>query len=675
MADILKLVNNTTEISLISDNYMVTNWEPALPAWKETSVSPFLSDGSRLISRNFEDVIETLTLTISSTSPTNVATLYNNLKNLLELGVKYEMGQYQYPTYVVVTPENISNSTYGRIKKYKIDKLPQIIHTTPFKVGSIVNGSAYSSALASITLVLQVEIYKGQAPGSSTSTGMRSLIPFNGTNYGTVDSAGATQEATQVAVSPKFVTGNITHIYRFDSSGASFSSNILGASVPFNMFPSPLGNNDYVVFIASTGVTGNAPFHNIVLDLTQVSTTTMTGKWQYWTGAAWADLTGVVDGSTGFSVSGRSVVTWVIPSDMSTKSENSITGWVVRYLITNTNGNTQIPQQGNRIIYSTNQQRVTIVSTSVAGQIEAHARLRLHNLSSVTLSRVIMGLRSVSKGSNFGSSWNMASTNNPTGITWQDGGLNGGLTLTRAYFPTGTAPYIDTTGPSTGYLIGYFTISGSIVWEYKGKFKFFLGIRAFGITGTQTLGDMLFYFQVRSSDGTVILYESNRVPLSALPSLLGTEAVQMIELGEHQIIPDVPDSVTFEGLRFYIYTDLTQSANYDANPAFIMMIPSDEYSFDIPVSQSKGGAALSSGNYIEVDGLGRNISAIIRKSSNDAYVGAAPPRLSQKPVLQANADQRLYFLTMGASNAWSPSYMLDVEVDHVSRYLSALRGG
>ena len=57
----------------------------------------------------------------------------------------------------------------------------------------------------------------------------------------------------------------------------------------------------------------NEEFGQLRLDLSQLGVGTWTIDWEYWTGSAWASLSGVSDGTSGFTSDG--VVSWTIPGD------------------------------------------------------------------------------------------------------------------------------------------------------------------------------------------------------------------------------------------------------------------------------------------------------------------------------------------------------------------------
>lgn len=48
-----------------------------------------------------------------------------------------------------------------------------------------------------------------------------------------------------------------------------------------------------------------------------------TVEWQYWSGSAWTALSGVTDGTSGFETSGENIVSWTIPGDWATRTDNS----------------------------------------------------------------------------------------------------------------------------------------------------------------------------------------------------------------------------------------------------------------------------------------------------------------------------------------------------------------
>jgi hypothetical protein len=87
----------------------------------------------------------------------------------------------------------------------------------------------------------------------------------------------------------------------------------------------PAVNDAYYIGFDESWVGG------FTLNVTTAGVGTWTITWEYSQGSSsWAALSGVTDGTTGFTVAGENDVTWTVPADWATDTVNSITGkyWV-----------------------------------------------------------------------------------------------------------------------------------------------------------------------------------------------------------------------------------------------------------------------------------------------------------------------------------------------------------
>ncbi len=71
-------------------------------------------------------------------------------------------------------------------------------------------------------------------------------------------------------------------------------------------------------------------FGLVIINVSTAGAGTWTITWEYYNGSSWAALSGVTDGTTGFTVSGLKQVTFTVPGDWATVAVNSITKYWVR---------------------------------------------------------------------------------------------------------------------------------------------------------------------------------------------------------------------------------------------------------------------------------------------------------------------------------------------------------
>lgn len=692
MAEILTFINNTTEIDSLGSSgsasgIILLSWEPALAPWKEISTTPFLSDGSNLLVRNFEDITETMTFGIAGTSQNDVTTKLQNFIALLELGVAYEMGNYDYPTYIKVKPNSTTNTSYGRIKKYKIDKIPQVIGDTPFSTGVSVYGTRQSSGMPTITIAFSIPWYQDVAPGSVNTTLIQTVETFATITRGTVDSAQATDPKAQVFVAPKYNVANITHAFRFDTSASSFSANLVNAALPQSLYPSPIGVGDILYLGCQIGVDNDGPITNIAFDIGTAASAAMTLAVEYHNGTTWASVSDLYDGTVGFSLTGVRIITFTPDPSMTTVAINSVTAAWIRIRIAALNGNSTIPTQVNRNIYSVTWSHAEIPSTQIKGQIPALISLRAKSLTNNGgVHRLVMGLRKSSRGTNFRAYWNAAITNpqNPSGITVDPGGTFGGGDFPEAVsgaYPSGRgievaaitgtgSPLTEGAGPCT------FTIDSSVANQYRGKFKAFLGIEYVSISGTPATSDLKFSLTAfaRSGANSVPYLTTGQKPLSNLV----TGAVQIIDMGEVEFIPTTHRTdLTYNDIIVRINHHFITGKIYSYNAVFLALIPSDEYVLDVLFSLGEiTEDALNSTLAYNMDGTtGKGADSYLSISDTGNYYTAVNSRTPRLPTIHANAAQAFHMLNIvHEAHIHSAGALLELEIDHIARYLTCLRG-
>jgi hypothetical protein len=93
------------------------------------------------------------------------------------------------------------------------------------------------------------------------------------------------------------------------------------------MYPTtPVSGQDAVIF-------GHAEqFTKMRINVSTVATGTPTITWQYWNGSGWSSLSGVVDDTTGFTVSGEGEISWTLPGGWAETTLNSQNLYWVRGL-------------------------------------------------------------------------------------------------------------------------------------------------------------------------------------------------------------------------------------------------------------------------------------------------------------------------------------------------------
>ena len=224
----------------------------------------------------------------------------------------------------------------------------------------------------------------------------------------------------EVFVAGKQNIAQLTDVFRYDSSAGTYTQ-ILGTALPYNLFPPDPPVNDILYFIIDTSVPDSGPFSSLVFDLGTGSVNITTIVWEYPTApAVWSALT-VQDNTYGFLGTGIKQVSWLQPSDWITTTVNGVSGWIVRARITVTGGAVTIPTQRNRQIYTITWGSFLVDDLQIAGDIGALRRTDFYNPNGSTVTglysyRLISGLRSTVRGTDFSAFINLSDEQNMTDI-------------------------------------------------------------------------------------------------------------------------------------------------------------------------------------------------------------------------------------------------------------------
>jgi hypothetical protein len=425
--------------------------------------------------------------------------------------------------------------------------------------------------------------------------------------------------------------------------------------------------------------------------------------WEYSTGGpGWANLAAEQDntandgggGGSAFDTTGVGSVHWRQPSAWATQAENGITGYWIRVLVTAIPGPHVAPTQQNRDVYSIVWPYVDIDELQVGGGVTLLARNRVHNASDhfntgtapkLWANRIIMGLRSLSRGSDFTAYLNFTDTQNPTGIATSITDAAAVTSLVNdVTTPTGRRILFNPAGVLAMGSRCVIALTGNIPDDYRGKYHVFIrgyqtagatgdikiriryviGADAIGITlvGVEQISDTL-SFQNPGTDWELLDFGQVTIPLS--------EAV-----------------LSVNNFRFEIEMESTSGAPPDAYLYDLIVMPIDEWSGDYvdptpgyanSTSVGRVGAATSTTRSLDADALifPKKRRALVRRDDQDDVVSIYQAIAVTGPILQANRDQRLWFLSTRADSGpvWTtePEIGSSVQIEATKRYYS-MRG-
>jgi len=307
------------------------------------------------------------------------------------------------------------------------------------------------AGMSDFTLILEREPYwRADVPRSSTATEIASYDTYEGRVYGNVDSAQAAEPTSgdeEVFISYKDNVANITHIFTWSNLNG-WSLNQVGAA-PFDLIDiAGVGApavGDYVIFGSAVAPADSGHFNSLVFDIGTVAAGMQIGfgGWEYSTGVAgvWAVLAGVQDNTnldgvgvgSVFDTLGIKAVYWdADQAGWNPQVENLVNGWWVRVLVTNAPGPFVAPVQQSRDVYTVTWSFVEIAAAEVAGDYAALSSVRIDCQADDSAgtpedlkNRVVMGLRSVSRGAIFRAFLTLSNKQNIAGATCTSVGVGG----------------------------------------------------------------------------------------------------------------------------------------------------------------------------------------------------------------------------------------------------------
>jgi len=297
-----------------------------------------------------------------------------------------------------------------------------------------------------------------------------------------------------------------------------------------------------------------------------------------------------------------------------------------------------IPQQQTRDIYHIAWPHIEISSTDVGGDIPAVIETILENEADddstdldLWTSRVVVGLRSLGRGADFTAYLNCADEQNIAGVTVALGansafGSNNAAPSGRLVTWNPGAPVV------VPELVLTITLDSTLAWQWYGAYRAFIRIAkpAPSITGLQlrtTTGSggvsytNLIYFTDDSTDWQSVDVGKITLPASVLRS------------------DDLEDQVEFAILAtetvgaFLLFGDL-------------ILIPVDEWAGDFIDGAHTTSSYTTEDREVRLDSLiyPKQISrALVATISTDRLTSIWQSIVSDRMILQANRDQRLWF--------------------------------
>lgn len=589
------------------------------------------STGRKPVYRRNANAIETIVISIHGNNKNHVAQLVRYLKTAADEAFDYWLSDSSIvrPAYLKTAAGSETVYRYAPIYKIEITGLTDL-HFGEYEGGLIVNGGAWTSGFVQVTLTVERGEWSNKIPGEYDSV------------------------LNSVSVSNSLTNGvnGITHAFRYDDSGASYSSNLIGAGLPYGLFTSPSGTND-VLFIGS-----DTPFTTLVFNIGTVGAGAGIG-YRYSSGSGWPfpeiPEAGVIDNTSGFTLSGIRIVS-LNPSEFAwaTDTINGVNKYWIAFII-NSGSWSVIPTQQTSDptdIYGASSATIGALS----GDLEALARVTIAGNSATISGRILFGLKEILDGDLFQGYINITDVQDNADIVVTTVDENYTTIGVVGDAPAGTAVIFAPGSAQPLTEIANVSIGADTTPFFKGKFRFFLRAQAVNV------GD--------SFDVTVNVTVSGTTIYSK--------------------------SVNFTNSTFgHIYADLGILTIYDNNPSF----SSDTIIFEIWSNANNAGTiyfydfvlipaslaivdavaealalGLATNRYMLIDSIVSprdDILAGVFNSSNDRRMATVSAVCNGKLSIPNNKSLALWltaFDTSLGAGSFDIGFLADISIDVARQY-------
>lgn len=733
---ILAITNGTSRVNLLALNgFYLINWMPASAEAMSIKMGSMLGEGSSIHYRVIDRVTDTFSLGVRGWSQDKVIAMCHEADQLLEKAVAYWGHAYLYePVWIEARAPKETNTRYAVIRDWSIAG-----HTSMYAQPFYNAFGQGMDAQDNLSLTLIHDPWQDGPPGSGVCVQNSAVQTFpvvapggglEGDSalwtepeeygifenlYETVDMPESLLGEAGPAPAPSYIDigqeatcanqvyvgnshkdgGQLTDIYYYDASLVAWSANLFNAATPYGFLPAVPGDGDCVYFGQDTvGTLDRGPFCSLVFDISARSVYggVATIEWEYWNGA-WVALTnfhdprGSANGGSGASwdlYTGVQSVHWAQPTDWTTTAVNGVTGFWVRARCNIPGGGDSIsqPVQQNRTIYTIATAHIEIDSAQTGGDIPMFARLRMQCWSDIIapaallpaqISRIHVGLRSLSRGAEFQAYLPCGSNMTPAGQ------------VTQSMAPAGAAVTFPVDSPLTAYgeYTSYVTVAATnmadVISVYMG------GPLATAIMpGTYRV--MVRYQRTNGADGDVRM----RLRITTDPYGAGRTTPQvLLSANNNQEVADFgritlapwgmahPATVIDGTIFIQLANDIAASRTvylYD-----VILIPADEW-YACLERDTGTSTNLEYWNVLDTDSVSvprdRRIAIVRDWVNGDRMLGKWIRQSSGPNVLQANADQRLWFFMQQYENTASPwgelfgqwEMAMTVQTEGIKRY-------
>lgn len=636
---IFRITDGTNSVNLInqSTGFKLESWRQVPLPGKGEGIyqSSPIADGRRLVSRQWNNTLDRFDLIVNGVEQDAVIYDIAFLFTLLEKAAQYWTTDWQQePVWLEARAGCETNLRYAHIINWRMPEL-----SNPYS-GSFLE---HLTAMGDVTLLIEHTGWRNLPPGEGNAIELSAVEAYDGRNLGNVDDAGDRDPTTndEVYIVNKRNQANITDIYIYDTP-AFLPGNYMDAALPFNMLPAIPVAGDIIYFGIDTTLANSGPFNNLVFDIATAQTNITNIDWEYWNGGAWAALTinndNTANGGQPMSIAGVNSVHWEQPANWATTAVNGITGYWVRLRVLAVGANPTPPVQQNRDIYSCIWPYIEIQAEDIGGDVPAMNHLEIFSVADVDFLRIILGLRSISRGDEFTACLNAADEQN-VGFTCAVG-VNTAF-INDVTSPTGRIAQYNPAGADTLTNRVAWTFQNTIAPDFVGEYHCFV---RYDTTGTTTSYTMQVRIETIATDQPFIS------EIVTIPAGLTTD-YGVADMGKLPFYPydehvDISDT-NRTSLRIYIgSSDGTDNINI----IDCWLIPTDEWAGDFELA---GAASILKTITPVVDSvtLSKKMirSPVLNGRAGDVHT-SMKHATNGPAILQSNVQQRLWFFVMGSES-------------------------
>jgi hypothetical protein len=655
---------------------LVREWQPAIQDLKDggTWADTPTADERELIVAQLADVEDSFIGDVSAASQDELIQYLRSMRSMLQKARQYTITDWQdTPVDLMAQGYGETNPRYTRIKNWRTLR-------DGFPYGPPMWDTIEGVAVEDFELVIEHGAWTENPSGTATAVEISTVETYDGRNLGNVDSTGARDPTTsnEVYIGTKRNDANLTDVYVDD--GGVFGPNLMDAAPPFNLLPAVPVVNDAIYFGIDTTLANSGPFASLVFDIGTAGAG-YTAAWEIWTGAwvalAVQDNTNADGAMTGIALdtTGVNSVHWKQPSGWVTTAVNAITGYWVRLRVTGIPGALTAPTQQNRIIYSITWPYVEVQSTAVGGDIHALSSIEADNRSdSLTLnlyqSRVVIGLRSLDRGDDFTAYINLADEQNPTNLNVVLGA--GPIFANNVISPTGRVVQFTTGATGTERLRVTAYLTHPLVLDYYGQYHIYVRMK-------QTSGAAnSIEFHIRLENDARQYFRSESVFLETLNDW------EILDFGVIQIPSRPIEDFEEQLIGIKIYSTDPAAAGVDLYD--IVLIPVDEWAIDTSditdynTKSSIGRQNTRGPLKLRIESIKdkTNIVSVLLSVATDLVSSSWISIPNGRSILQANSDQRLWFLSFrgvtGTDELYSNPYTADRVLLYRNQQYWSMRG-